>query len=69
MPFVSTSRNSSPTDICSHPPKIDLWEPYDRRLSRTVLREPGGEIPVTLYLATGWWLLAAGTGMTYFPCR
>ena len=25
--------------------------------------------PVTLFLATGWWLLAAGTGMTYFPCR
>ena len=22
-----------------------LWEPYDGRLSRTVLREPGGEIP------------------------
>ena len=22
-----------------------MWEPYDGRLSRTVLREPGGEIP------------------------
>ena len=25
--------------------------------------------PVTLFSATGWWLLAAGTGMTYYPCR
>src|SRR5450759_5164838 len=45
MPFVSTSQDSSPTGICSRLPEVDLWEPYDGRLSRTVLREPGGEIP------------------------
>src|ERR1035437_2761337 len=45
MPFVSTSQDSSPTGICSRLPQVDLWEPYDGRLSRTVLREPGGEIP------------------------
>ena len=33
------------TGTCSHSPQADLWEPYDGRLSRTVLREPGGAIP------------------------
>ena len=36
MPFVSTSQDSSPTGICSRLPQVDLWEPYDGRLSRTV---------------------------------
>jgi hypothetical protein len=25
--------------------------------------------PITLFLATEWWLLAAGTDMTYYLCR
>ena len=36
---------SSPTGTSSRPPAVGLWEPYDGRLSRTVLREPEGEIP------------------------
>src|SRR5712691_4338600 len=31
--------------VRSHASEAGLWEPYDGRLSRTVLREPGGEIP------------------------
>jgi len=31
--------------LLSRPPKAGLWEPYDGRLSRTVLREPEGETP------------------------
>ena len=29
----------------------------------------GRQAPVTLFLATRWWLLAAGAGMTNFPCH
>ena len=43
--FDSTSPGSSPTGTFSRPPEAGLWEPYDGRLSRTVLREPGGAIP------------------------
>lgn len=35
-----------PTGTFSRPPEAGLWEPYDGRLSRTVLREPGGAIPL-----------------------
>ncbi len=31
------------TGLCQ--PRHGLWEPYDGRLSRTVLREPEGETP------------------------
>ncbi len=43
--FDSTSPGSSPTGTFSRPPEAGPWEPYDGRLSRTVLREPGGAIP------------------------
>ncbi len=42
---VSVSPSSSPTGTLSLPPEAGLWEPYDGRLARTVLREPGGAIP------------------------
>ena len=35
----------SPTGISSRHQHAGLWEPDDGRLSRPVLREPGGEIP------------------------
>ena len=42
---VSASHNSSPTGTSSPQPHAGLWEPYDGRLSRTVLREREGEVP------------------------
>jgi hypothetical protein len=43
---VSGSHSSSLTGNSSpHAPTAGLWGPDDRRLSRPVLREPGGEIP------------------------
>src|SRR4051794_29096534 len=42
---VSANPCSSLTGISSLHPNAGLWEPYDGRLSRTVLREPGGETP------------------------
>ena len=36
---VSASHNSSLTGTSSLQPNAELWEPYDGRLSRTVLRE------------------------------
>ena len=41
----SASHNSSPTGTSSLQPHAELWEPYDGRLSRTVLREREGEVP------------------------
>jgi len=41
----SASHNSSPTGTSSHQPEAGLWEPYDGRPSRTVLREREGEVP------------------------
>jgi hypothetical protein len=35
----------SPTGSLPGPPTTDLWEPYDWRRSRTVLREREGEAP------------------------
>jgi len=43
--FDSTSLDCSPTGTSSRPPTAGLWEPYDGRPSRTVLREPEGETP------------------------
>ena len=43
--FVSDSPGSSPTGTSSHSPTVGLWEPGEGRLSRRVLREPGGAIP------------------------
>src|ERR1019366_3382502 len=38
------------------PPDVDLWEPDDGRLSRPVLREPGGEIPPGYSTSSpDWW--------------
>ena len=59
MRFDNTSPGSSPTGIFSRPPEAGLREPYDGRLSRTVLREPGGAIPPgyspsTTTSARGW---------------
>ena len=42
---VSASHNSSLTGTSSPQPHAELWEPYDGRLSRTVLREREGEVP------------------------
>ena len=42
---VSASHNSSLTGTSSLQPHAELWEPYDGRLSRTVLREREGEVP------------------------
>ena len=42
---VSASHNSSLTGTSSPQPHAGLWEPYDQRLSRTVLREREGEVP------------------------
>ena len=42
---VSASHNSSLTGTSSLQPNAGLWEPYDGRLSRTVLREREGEVP------------------------
>ena len=42
---VSASHNSSLTGTSSPQPNAELREPYDRRLSRTVLREREGEVP------------------------
>ena len=42
---VSASHNSSLTGTSSPQPNAGLWEPYDGRLSRTVLREREGEVP------------------------
>ena len=41
----SASHNSSLTGTSSLQPHAELWEPYDGRLSRTVLREREGEVP------------------------
>ena len=42
---VSASHNSSLTGTSSLQPNAELWEPYDGRLSRTVLTEREGEVP------------------------
>ena len=42
---VSASHNSSLTGTSSPQPHAGLWEPYDGRLSRTVLTEREGEVP------------------------
>ena len=42
---VSASHNSSLTGTSLLQPHAGLWEPYDGRLSRTVLREREGEVP------------------------
>ena len=42
---VSASHNSSLTGTSSPQPHAELREPYDGRLSRTVLREREGEVP------------------------
>ena len=42
---ASASHNSSLTGTSSLQPHAELWEPYDRRLSRTVLTEREGEVP------------------------
>ena len=42
---VSASHNSSPTGTSSPQPHAGLREPYDGRLSRTVLTEREGEVP------------------------
>ena len=42
---VSASHNSSLTGTSSLQPHAGLWEPYDGRLSRTVLTEREGEVP------------------------
>ena len=44
-PPDATSHGCSLTGNSPRPLEVGLWEPYDGRLSRTVLREPGGEIP------------------------
>ena len=41
----SASHNSLLTGTSLLQPHAELWEPYDRRLSRTVLREREGEVP------------------------
>ena len=40
-----SARTSSLTGTSSLQPNAELWEPYDGRLSRTVLREREGEVP------------------------
>src|SRR6516165_946873 len=57
--FNNTSPGCSPTGTSSHPPTADLREPYDGRLSSTVLRAPEGETPSgdspnTLPSPRGW---------------
>ena len=42
---VSASHDSSLTGTSLLQPHAGLWEPYDGRLSRTVLREREGEVP------------------------
>ena len=42
---TTTSQPCSPTGSSPHPFEADPWEPDDGRLSRPVLREPGGETP------------------------
>ena len=44
-PSDDTCPDCSPTGTSSRPRLVGLWEPYDGRLSRTVLREPEGETP------------------------
>ena len=44
-PCNSASPPCSRTGTCCHPPNAGLWEPYDGRPSRTVLREREGEAP------------------------
>ena len=44
-PFDGASPPCSRTGTCCHPPHAGLWEPYDGRPSRTVLREREGEAP------------------------
>ena len=43
--LASASHNSSLTGTSLLQPNAGLWEPYDGRLSRTVLREREGEVP------------------------
>jgi hypothetical protein len=45
MPHGCDSRSSSPIGISSPHRHAGLWEPYDGRPSRTVLREREGEVP------------------------
>ena len=42
---TAPATRSSPTGTCFHAPHAGLWEPYDGRLSRPVLREREGEVP------------------------
>ena len=44
-PFDGASPPYSRTGTCCHPPHAGLWEPYDGRPSRTVLRGREGEAP------------------------
>jgi hypothetical protein len=44
-PLDGANPPCSPTGICCLPPHGGLWEPYDGRPSRTVLREREGEAP------------------------
>ena len=42
----------------------ERWEPYEARVSRTVLRGPGGEVPLGYSLESGMpvpWLPLVGT--------
>src|SRR5581483_8011001 len=43
--YTTTSQPYSPTGNSPHRYAADPWEPDDGRLSRPVLREPGGETP------------------------
>src|SRR6266545_3730605 len=45
MLLASASLASSSTGTSSQRPTTDLWEPDDGRLSRRVLRAPGGATP------------------------
>ena len=44
-PFDGANPPCSPTGTCCLPSHAGLWEPYDGRPSRTVLREREGEAP------------------------
>ena len=47
---VSASHNSSLTGTSLLQPNAELWEPYDGRLSRTVLTEREEEVPSRLWV-------------------